>query len=150
MDVEISESKVYYQAFNWEEPSRPRSFQAAPGWRFENRSTFDIGDYMLNVEETLRSPEFIFRGIRKGAEEHGGKSIDGLCYVTRVWYRYRSEGGQPVRYRMEESERGQNTYAIYIDDNGVIMGGSFMTCDWFGVPNMHEFKETLYNMRGDA
>lgn len=151
MEAEIKESKAVYQAFNWEEPSKPRSYKAAPGWRFENRSTNDIGDYLQNVEEVLRNPEFIFRGIRKGADEHGGKSIDGLCYVTRVEHRYKTAAtGQPVLYEMEKMERGQNTYAVYIDDNGVIMSGSFEACDWFGVPTTHVFEETLYSQRGVA
>ncbi len=149
MQAKVSESKIFYPAFNWENPKRQRQFEAAPGWRFENRSTNDIGDYLQNVEEVLRNPEFIFRGIRKGAEEHGGKSIDGLCYVTRVEYRYKTAaGGQPILYEMEKKERAQNTYAVYIDDKGVIMGGSFEGCDWFGMPTTHVFEEVLYNQRG--
>ncbi|MCB9932274.1 MAG: hypothetical protein H6841_02510 [Planctomycetes bacterium] len=148
---ELADLPPEIPAFNWIDGKCTLSFKRAEGWRYENRTLADIGDYLFNVEEVLRNPEFVFRGIRKDADEYGGKTLDGLCYTSRVWHKFRQEGDSlPELERVTAEYRAQNTFMVYIHDKTrKILFTSFSPSTWGGEPRDHVFEEPLYDWRND-
>ena len=148
---DLRDSPPDISAFNWKDPENPLMVKRAQGWRYENRTLADIGDYLINAQEVLKNPEFVFSGIRQGADEYGGKTLDGYCYTARVWLRFRQEGENlPVPERVTPEYRAQNTFMVYIHDKThEIMFTSFSPCSWLGVPRDHVFESTLYDWRND-
>jgi hypothetical protein len=136
---------------NWNDRSNPLSIRRADGRRYENRSLNDIGDYLVNTEEVLKHPEFVSKGLRYGAEEHGSTTLDGYCYTARVWFRFRTDAsGLSVPERVAPEYRAQNTFMVYVHDGTLaVMFTSFSPCSWMGEPRDHVFEEVLYDWRND-
>lgn len=148
---EVRELPPEIPAFNWKDRKSPIMVKRADPARYDNRSLNDIGDYLLSTEEVLSKPDFVFRGIRVGAEEYGGETIDGLCYASRIWYRYRiDDTGFSVPGKVSAEYRAHNTFMVYVDNKTMrIVFTSFTPCNLFGIPHDHIFEETLYDWRND-